>query len=118
MSILVDHCVPRKFLRLIRDWGYEANLLTDYLAADASDEAILALAQRLDAVLLTADLDFANILNYPPGSYAGIMVMRYGAAGEAGLIVTLRQVLEDLYRDSLRGILVIIEPQRYRIRRS
>lgn len=80
MSILVDHCVPRKFLRLIRDWGYDASLLTDYLAADASDEAVLALAQRLDAVLLTADLDFASILNYPPASYAGLMVMRYGAA--------------------------------------
>jgi hypothetical protein len=26
--------------------------------------------------------------------------------------------LEDLYRDALRGVLVIIEPQRYRIRRS
>jgi predicted nuclease of predicted toxin-antitoxin system len=118
MSILVDHCVPRKFLRLIRDWGYDASLLTDYLAGDADDEAVLALAQRLDAVLLTADLDFANILNYPPGNYAGIMVMRYGADSEAGLILTVRRALEDLYRDALRGILVIIEPQRYRIRRS
>jgi hypothetical protein len=69
-------------------------------------------------VLLTADLDFANTLNYPPGSYAGITVMRYGAASEAGLILTLRLALEDLYRDALRGTLVIIEPQRYRIRRS
>jgi hypothetical protein len=27
MSILVDHCVPRRFLGLIRDWGYDAILL-------------------------------------------------------------------------------------------
>jgi predicted nuclease of predicted toxin-antitoxin system len=118
MSILIDHCVPQKFLRLLQTWGYNASLLTEHIAADSTDADVIALAQNLDAVLLTADLDFANILNYPPGSYAGIIVMRYDAAEEMALTHTLQQALEVLYRDSLRNILVIIEPTRYRIRRG
>ena len=68
-------------------------------------------------MLLTADLDFANIISYPPANDDGIIVMRYETAEEASLTLSLQQALEDLYRDSLRGILVIIEPTRYRIRR-
>jgi predicted nuclease of predicted toxin-antitoxin system len=118
MSVLLDHCVPRKYLRLLQSWGYEATLLTEHVAPDTTDVDVIMLAQTLDAVLLTVDLDFANILNYPPDAYAGIVVMRYEASSEDLLVATLRQALADLYRDPLRGVLVIIEPTRYRIRRS
>ncbi len=118
MSILLDHNVPAKFVRLLNDWGYEASRLTEHLDADAADVDVIALAQTLGAVLLTIDLDFANLLDYPPADYAGILVMRYQAAREDAVIATLRQALNDLYRDDLRGMLVIIEPTRYRIRKS
>jgi predicted nuclease of predicted toxin-antitoxin system len=80
--ILLDHCTPRQ---------------------DASDAEVIALAQGLDAVLLTIDLDFANILNYPPEDYAGILVIRYQASEEAAIDTALRQALEDLYREGLRS---------------
>lgn len=118
MSILLDHNVPAKFVRLLTAWGYEASRLTEHVDADTDDVDVITLAQTLDAVLLTIDLDFANILEYPPANYAGILVMRYQAAAESAVIATLRQALNDLYRDELRGMLVIIEPIRYRIRKS
>ncbi len=118
MSILLDHNVPAKFVRLLNDWDYEASRLTDHLAADTDDVDVIELAQTLDAILLTIDLDFSNILDYPPADYAGIIVMRYQASAENAVIATLRQVLADLYRDDLRGVLVIVEPTRYRIRQS
>ena len=118
MSILVDHCVPRKFLREIQLWSYHASAVSQHIAPDSSDTDVIALAQQLDAVLLTVDLDFANIFDYPPENYAGIIVMRYEVQDEATLMATLRQALTDLYRDDLRGTLLIVEPKRYRVRRS
>jgi predicted nuclease of predicted toxin-antitoxin system len=118
MSLLLDHNVPRKYLRLLQEWGYESTVLDEHIAADADDADVIALAQELDAVLLTADLDFANILDYPPADHAGIVVMRYEATDETGITATLKQALTDLYRDDLRGALVIVEPQRYRIRKA
>lgn len=70
----------------------------------------------MDAVLLTVDLDFASILTYPPANYGGIIVMRYQPQTEAELDTTLKAALADLYRDDLRGTLIIVLPGRYRVR--
>jgi hypothetical protein len=117
MSILLDHCVPNKFLHLLTSWGYNATLLSQHIPPDSDDSDVLELAQLLDAVLLTLDLDFSNILTYPPSNYAGILVMLYKAQDEPELIITLQKVLADMYRDDLRGVLIIIEAKRYRVRR-
>ncbi len=114
--ILLDHCVPRRYLGLLQAWGYDANAMTDHIPADAPDSDVIALAAELDAVLLTVDLDFANILDYPPADYGGIVVMRYDAADEAAVDATLQTALADLYRDDLKGVLVIVSPTRYRVR--
>ena len=116
MSLLLDHCVPRKFLREIQSWGYEVSQLQEHITPDALDADVIALAQQLDAVLLTIDLDFANIFDYPPTNYAGIVVIRYQVVDELALMSTLRQMLSDLYRDNLRAKLVIVEAKRYRVR--
>lgn len=116
MTLLLDHCVPRRYGRLLREWGYTVTLITDHIPADSTDHQVITLAQTLDAVLLTVDLDFANILDYPPKDYAGIIVMRYTVEDESALDVTLKQALADLYRDDLRSTLVIIAPARYRVR--
>ena len=117
MPVLLDHCVPRKFLTLIASWGYEASLLSEHSKPDIPDGEVVAIAQQLDAVFLTVDMDFSNILTYPPQDYAGIVVIRYQARNEAQVIDALRQALEDLYRDDLRGALVVISEDHYRVRR-
>jgi predicted nuclease of predicted toxin-antitoxin system len=118
MSILVDHCVPHLFVRRLHEWGYSATPLRTHLAPDAEDPDVIALAQQLDAILLTVDMDFANILNYPPQNFQGIIVARYEAHREKAVLNTLQQALQDLYRERLRGVLVIVTANRYRIRQS
>jgi predicted nuclease of predicted toxin-antitoxin system len=54
----------------------EATDVRDIGLAGHKDPAILARAQAMDAVLVTADLEFANLLRFPLGSYAGIIVTR------------------------------------------
>lgn len=114
--ILLDHCVPRRYLRLLGEWGYDATLMSEHISADAPDVEVIALAHRLDAVLFTVDLDFANILDYPPADYGGIIVLRYEIEREVELDATLKSAMSDLYRDDLRRTLVIVAPGRYRIR--
>ena len=75
--ILLDNCIPRRYLRLLGEWGYDAILMTEYLPHDAPDTHVIGLAVDIDAVLLTVDLDFSNILDYPPNDYQGIIVLRY-----------------------------------------
>ena len=116
--IVLDNCVPRRYLRLLHEWGYDAILMTDEIPADATDTKVVALARRLDAVLLTVDLDFSNILDYPPQNYQGIIVLRYHIRDEAAIDNSLKITLEDLYREELRGCLVIVTSERYRLRKG
>ena len=116
--ILLDHCVPRRYLALLSEWGYQAQIITAYSPADASGTQVINLAQQHDAVLLTFDLDFANVLQYPPINYAGVIVVRSAAEDEALVDETLKAALDDLYRDNLRQALVIVSAGRYRVRTS
>ncbi|MCI0709076.1 MAG: DUF5615 family PIN-like protein [Chloroflexi bacterium] len=97
--------------------GYAATLLSSHIASDSADIDVIALATKLDAALLTVDLDFANILDYPPKQYAGIIVLRYAVQEETILDTTLKSALDDMYRDDLRNKLVIISAGNYRVRR-
>lgn len=116
--ILLDQCVPRKFQKIIQSWGYEVDLLKQHIPPDSIDTEVMELAQELDAVLLTIDLDFANIIDYPPNDFEGIVVLRYAVENEDAVLKTLKQSLQDLYRDKLRQVLVIVEAKKYRIRES
>lgn len=116
--ILLDNCMPRRYQRLLREWGYPASLLSEHTASDAPDTLVIETATQLDAVLLTVDLDFSNILDYPPNAYGGIIVMRYAIEEEAEVDTSLKAALADLYREGLRGALVIVTAGRYRVRKS
>lgn len=118
MSILLDHCVPHRYLRLLKAWGYPVSLLREHTRPDAPDLDVIRLAKRLEAVLLAVDSDFANAIDYPPQDYPGIVILCYKPEQEEAVTATLEAALRDLYRDGLRGALVIVTPRRYRIRRS
>ena len=116
--ILLDNCVPRRYLNLLRKWNYGVVLMSESIPHDAPDPQVIGLAIELDAVLLTVDLDFSNILDYPPQNYQGIIVLRYQVGDESDLDKTLKTSLDDLYRDKLRGCLVIVNSKRDRLRRG
>jgi len=116
--ILLDNCVPRRYLHLLKKWNYSAVLMSDSIPHDAPDPQVIDLAVKLDAILLTVDLDFSNILDYPPKNFQGIIVLRYQVGDESDLDNTLKTALDDLYRDKLRNCLVIVNPKRYRLRRG
>jgi len=116
MSILLDHCVPHHYLRLLHDWGYEVHLLKEQADPRSPDPDVLRVASKLDAVLVTVDTDFQNILQYPPQNYQGIVVIQNEQRAQKAIAAVFKQALQELYRDKLRGVLVIIEAEGYRIR--
>src|SRR5687767_5433008 len=68
--------MPRSTARVLHEAGYEATDVRDIGRAGHKDPEIFARAQAIDAVLVTADLGFANLLLFPLGSHAGIVVTR------------------------------------------
>jgi predicted nuclease of predicted toxin-antitoxin system len=82
-----------------------------------SDQEIFDYAQVQGAILITADKGFANILHFPPGTHAGIVVVRVpNELPTQKVNQELLRGLADLKGEELSGLLVIIEVGRTRIR--
>ncbi|MCK6576569.1 MAG: DUF5615 family PIN-like protein [Anaerolineae bacterium] len=116
--ILLDASTPRRFLESLRAWGYDVERSLAHLPGAAADEKVIALAQQLDTVLLSVDLDFSNIVTYPPADYASIIVLRDVPEQEVKVEAVLKQALENHCRDGLRRRLVIVAAKGYRIRQG
>lgn len=85
--------------------------------ADASDNDIIRWAVAYDAIIVTRDLDFANIVAHPIASHAGAIILRVPPHFTA---VEIKKVLASFLtvveKKKLRHAVVIVEPGKYRIR--
>lgn len=80
-----------------------------------SDDPVIAdVCRREKFCLVTADLDFSQILNYPPERYNGILVLRHPKPTLAGMKNLIQEIVVTLHRESPTGRLWIIEPGRIR----
>jgi len=115
---LVDEDMPRSTSVVLREAGHEVEDVRDAGLRGCTDEEVIAYARARGAVLITADKGFANILRFPLGTHAGILVQRM--PNELSVPELNRRLLQALMRmegEDLRGLLIIVEPHRIRIRR-
>ena len=94
-------------------------LLRDHLPTDAPDPMVIAKAQELDAILLSLNGDFADIVAYPPAKFGGIIAMQVRNQPAVAAIAVARLINHlDTYPDrpNYSGKLLIVEPHRIRIR--
>ena len=71
-----DHCVPNAIIQALRDAGHEVMRLREHLLIESSDAVVIAKAQQLDALLLSVNGDFSDIVTYSPENYQGIIEPR------------------------------------------
>jgi predicted nuclease of predicted toxin-antitoxin system len=62
LKLLADLHLSPKTVVALRLSGYAIERVTDYLPASATDCQIIALAERLQASILTQDLDFSALI--------------------------------------------------------
>ena len=118
MRFLVDADLPRSSGDLLRRYGHVAIDVRDIGLGSATDAQIAVHAQSERLCVLTGDFDFADIRNYPPPAYSGIVVLELPREATASFILGL---IEDLLRQSavlakLEGRLAIVEAGRIRLR--
>lgn len=115
----IDEDMPRSTGRILRESGYEVKDIRDYGLRGADDDRIYQFAQSNQAVLITADSGFGNILRFPIGSHFGIVIARF--PNEMPTSELNRQLMarfSDLTEADFKGSLVIIEPGKVRIRKQ
>ena len=120
IRFLIDEDLPRSTFNFVRQYGHEAVDVRDSGVRGASDADVAVYAQNNSLCLLTADLGFADIRNYPPGEYFGIVVLRLPVKATSAVILDLlRGLLEQPeIVGQLKGNLAIVGSGRIRIRKG
>ena len=92
--------------------------MRDFDLRGAKDSQIAAYAQSEGLCLVTGDFDFSDIRNYPPGDYAGLVILKLPRIATASFILNLLESFlqkGDLVAQ-MPGKLAIVELGRARIR--
>ena len=95
--------------------GHEASTVQGQGLRGVMDQALYRLCKEEGRTLVTLDMDFSNVLRYPPYLGPGIVVLR----GHNNLLGTTRSLIDGLVAalayQSPYGRLWIIEPGRLRV---
>src|SRR5713226_4224398 len=76
LRFLADHCISNTIVQTLRDATHEVVRLRDVLPVESPDTIVIAKAQEMDAILLSMNGDFADIVTYPPKNYKGILALQ------------------------------------------
>jgi predicted nuclease of predicted toxin-antitoxin system len=116
LKFKADENLPTEYAAILREAGHEADTVADQKLSGAEDAVLAERCQAEDRVLLTLDLDFANVQAYPPKSHSGIVVFRSNTQDKMILISLLKRMLPALSRRSPKQQLWIVERDRIRYR--
>lgn len=119
MRFFLDQCVPRSIGDFVEKENHEVLILKDYLATDARDELVIQKAQTQNAILLSLNGDFSEIVKYPPNKFKGIIGLQVKNRPEAipHILNRLRSYLQPYpQQEHYVGKLILVEPHRIRIR--
>lgn len=119
MRFLLDANIPFSAKDIFAETNYHVEHVRDVNLQHASDDDIIAYAKSSGAILISRDLDFANILKFPPQHYCGIIVMRLDPIASANDIKdVLSNFIHGIQSIQLEGCILILEKQRWRLRRA
>ncbi len=118
MRVKLDENLPRSVIGPLTDAGHDADTVVGEGLGGATDDAVFVAAQQAGRLLLTLDRGFGDIRRYPPGTHAGVVVLRLAEQSPAAVGAAVRRPVTEHVLDDLAGTVAIVEPERLRIRRA
>ncbi|MCB9435357.1 MAG: DUF5615 family PIN-like protein [Ardenticatenaceae bacterium] len=118
MHIKVDEDLPPIAATWLRDKGYEASTVVQQGMGGWKDPQLWRVVQQEGSFLLTADKGFADIRQFPPGSHAGVLLLRPDRDGIQPILELLKDVLASIKLQDIQRAVAVATPNGLRIRRA
>ena len=119
MKFKLDENFGCRTQNLIRNSGYDVSTIREEEIQGCSDRDLFEVCRNENRCLITLDLDFSDVTQFPPGQTNGIVVIR--VPQNPGIILLeqlIRQFLNQLETEILEEKLWIVEVGRIRIHQS
>jgi predicted nuclease of predicted toxin-antitoxin system len=117
MRFKIDENLPLEVAQLLQAAHFDAVTVLDQGLQGRPDSQIVQACREEERILVTLDRDFANIAAYPPGEFAGFIVLRPHWQDKQHVLALIRRVIPLLAQKPFRTHqLWIVEESRLRIR--
>lgn len=117
MKFLGDMGISPRTIELLRKRGYDAIHLIEQNLERMTDPNILEKAQQERRILLTVDLDFAQLLAISGQSLPSVILFRLGNVSREVVNARLLAVLADYTTDLQNGAIISVNDVSIRLRR-
>ncbi len=116
MKFKIDENLPTEVAELLQQAGHDALTVLDQQLGGESDSEIGTICQQEGRIIVTLDLDFADIRAYPPRDFAGLIVLRLKQQDKLYVLDIIERLLDILKDESPEKKLWIVGERRIRIR--
>lgn len=116
MRFKLDENLPAEAAAYLREQGHEADSVFEEGLAGSPDSKISEICRIESRILVTLDLDFADVRTYPPRESCGVIVLRLASPDRQSVLNILPRVLTLLLTEPVRERLWIVDEKRTRIR--
>jgi predicted nuclease of predicted toxin-antitoxin system len=118
VRIKVDEDLPPAVTERLRDAGHDAAGVVEQGMSGWKDPGLWEAVQKEGRFLVTSDKGFGEIRAYPPGTHAGILVLRPDQDGIRPLVELTELVLERARLEDLARLVSVATPRGLRTRRA
>jgi predicted nuclease of predicted toxin-antitoxin system len=118
MRFKIDENLPKESKALLTRANHDAVTVNDERMGGGSDPDLAAVCKSEGRVIVTLDLDFADIRTYRPAEHPGIVVLRPMRQAKSHVLKLLQLVIERLAGEELAGRLWVVDEGSVRIRES
>ena len=103
---------------LLKHHGHDVLTVWDQNLRGTSDENLAAVCRKEKRAIITLDLDFADIMVYPPESLPSVIVLRLKDQSRKSILNVIEGVIPLLESEPLVGKLWLVDEMKVRIRGS
>jgi predicted nuclease of predicted toxin-antitoxin system len=115
VRLKLDENIDARLAVVLRGAGHDALTVREQNLHGTDDIDLYQLRISENRALVTLDLDFSNILRYPPEGTAGLIMLRGPEDLFATVKILIDTLIEALVNEDPLGQLWIVEPGRIRI---
>lgn len=116
MNFKLHENLPASAASKLTDAGHDVDTVVDENLAGAPDPDVVSAATTAGRILISLDRGLGDIRNYPPGTHAGIIVLRLADQSAATVTKAVSDLAGIADVDNLVGAVTVMQRGLLRIR--